>query len=538
MLASAPSDPSPTRPAAAPTAMEEFRTGRADASRWPALLGGVVALVYALSFAPLSDGQLLGNDVIPYARGLVVGAPDVLWNPHHLLQHPLALLIYRGLLAVGGEPDVATALRAQVLLSALSGGLLIAWVARYAAVRVGALGALGLSAALAASAGQWLYGAVGETYLPATAVLAWVLIQAVEGQRTPGADVRLAAGFLVALLLRQDSVLACAALALLLPPLSAARVIGIAGGASLAAYFLVWLSFVRGDAAGAEFGAWLRGLAETGLWGAAPDGERLALGAGVQQLAWHYGAQPIYGAAWAWASWGTTALLALGAFTLGRGRGYRGRVLLGLAGYALVRFGFFAWWQPTNLEYHAGTWLPICLALVPSEARAAGAANAPRRALPWLACAALLAVSHATLLWLPYRGAPIHARTVEALAAVRDPQPDAQIGLVLALDVWSVYALQRADHLGPWADASEAAAGRAPVEPWLDRARQTLARGGRVALTRELLLMGRLGLGELPLDAAFLDALVALGDVEARSDEAGRPYLMVVSPRPASEGSR
>jgi hypothetical protein len=494
----------------------------------------VVTVVYALSFSPLSDGQLLGNDVIPYARGLVVGAPDVLWNPHHLLQHPLAWALYRALVALGREPQVATALAAQVWLSAVAGGLLTAWVARYAAARVGGLAAAGLGMALAASAGQWLYGSVGETYLPATAVLAWVLIAAIDDRRTQVADLRLALAFLLALMLRQDSVLACAALAVLLPLGSALRVIGIAGSGSLLLYFGVWSLAVSGAEGAPDFLGWLRGLAETGLWGAAPDSERLLLGAGVQQLAWHYGAQPVYGAGWAWASWGATGLLALGAWSTGRGGGYRARVWVGLGGYALVRFGFFAWWQPTNLEYHAGTWLPICLALVPSEARAATPAREPRRAAPWLACAALLAVSHALLLWLPYRGSAIHARTAEALAAVE--RNDGEPGLVLGLDIWSVYALQRADHDGPWVDVSEAAAGRAPGAQWVARAREVLQRGGRVALVRELLLMGRLGLGELYLEEDFLNALVDLGEVEARSDREGRPYLMIIAP--GSNGER
>lgn len=499
------------------------------APRWPWGLGLVVTVIYSLSFSPLSDGQLLGNDVIPYARGLVVGAPDVLWNPHHLLQHPLAWGLYRGLLALGLEPQVATALQAQVLLSALAGGLLVAWVARYAAVRVGGLAAAGLGIALAASTGQWLYGSVGETYLPATAALAWVLIAAIDTRRTLATDLCLALGFLLALMLRQDSVLACAALVVLLPLRSALRVIGIAGLGSLLLYFGVWSLAVNGEFDAPDFQSWLRGLAETGLWGTAPDTERILLGAGVQQLAWHYGAQPVYGAGWAWASWGATGLLALGAWSVGRCGGHRLRVLIGLGGYALARFGFFAWWQPTNLEYHAGTWLPICLALVPAGLGAENSAHDRRWPTPWLACAALLATSHAWLLWIPYRGTAIHARTSEALAAVE--RPNEEPGLVLGLDIWSVYALQRADHDGPWIDVSAAAAGRAPGTAAMARAQEVLARGGRVALVRELLLMGRLGLGEIYLDEGFLNALVSLGEVESQRDAEGRPYLMVIAPK-------
>jgi hypothetical protein len=534
MSASAPNDARDGAPPPPDTRRPAARSRRALGG--PALLGAVVAAVYALSFAPMSDGMLLGNDVVPYARGLVVGAPDVLWNPHHLLQHPLAWLLYRGLVGLGLPADVATALQAQVLLSAAAGGMLAAWVASYTAHRVGGWAALGLAVSLAASAGQWLYGAVGETYLPATAALAWVLIRAIEDERSVSADLRLALGFLLALLLRQDSVLACAALVVLLPWRSSLRVIGLAGAGSLALYFAVWVLAVRGGQGHAEFAGWLRGLAETGLWGAAPDGERLALGAGVQQLAWHYGAQPVYGAAWAAAAWGATGLLLLGTWTAGRRADFRARVCLGLLLFVLVRFGFFAWWQPTNLEYHAGTWLPICLAAVPSAARWRPRNGMPLAAAPWLACALLLGASHAILLWLPYRGGQIHERTTEALDAVREA--DAEPGLVLALDVWSVYALQRADFNGPWADASEAAAGRAPGSAWIQRAEAVLSRGGRVALSRELLLMGRLGLGELPLKESFLDALVALGEIDTRSDETGRPYLLILAPRTAREAGK
>lgn len=512
------------------------------APKWPWALGVFVACVYAFSFAPLSDGQLLGNDVIPYARGLVTGNREVLLNPHHLLQHPLAWLLYRGQELLGAEPGMATALRAQTLLSALAGGWLAAQVARYAAPRVGSLAALGMAAALAASAGQWLYGSVGETYLPATATLAWVLVRAMDSatsstQQSPTwrADAPLAIGFCLALLLRQDSVLACAALAILLPAKSAARVIGTAGVGSLVAYFAVWFLGVRGGEHGlahsGEFQSWLRGLAETGLWGQSPDSESLLLGAGVQQLAWHYGAQPVYAVGWQVLSWLTTIALLVGS-AVARSQGHRSaRILLGLGAFALLRFGFFAWWQPTNLEYHGGTWLPIVLGLVHLRAGSTPTPKSLGLREPWAWVALSLSVSHGILLWAPYRQSQIHARTLAALSAT---QPDTSsqhppAGSVLALDLWSVYSLQRADLDGPWVDVSEAAAGRAPKEPWIARASEVLKAGGRVVLTRELLLMGRLGLGELPLDAEFLDALVAMGQVESVVDEQSRPYLMVIS---------
>ena len=528
--------------------------------RGPLVLAGVLTLVYLGTFSGLDDGMVLGNDAIPYAVEQARGAAHV--SPHHLLFHPLVSLV-RGLLAPLAHDQLSLrgplglAMTAQTLVSALGGGLAAAaFLAATRRLVGGGLLPWALTLVLAASAGHWLYASVGETYLPAiaaqTALVGLALVLRVErdGQATGRETAALAALLLLAVLLRQDSVLVTAAVVLLLAPRSAVVVVGAAGGSALAIYFGAWVFGGAAISGGPDhvvgFLPWLRGLADTGLWGGGLSAGKLQVAGSLSLAALAY---PTYYAAQAAATGGATleqglVELALGlapvlllvlAVLAGRRRGVpteptgpRRRAALALAAFLVLRLGFFTWWQPGNLEYHAGHLAPalllVAVLLRPGRAEPGpAAALVPRLVL--LAGAVTLAGNWVALIE-PNRTRDLHAVADEAMATV------APGGLVLSLDRLGHYANLRAAgttarHVEPpllLMDASDVAAGvdletldqlRGAIRSTLKRlgALPTGTPGGAPAVvaTRDRILPPRFEHAPWPLDWSTGDHAGGMG---------------------------
>ncbi|MDF1800698.1 MAG: hypothetical protein P1V81_16095 [Planctomycetota bacterium] len=439
------------------------------------LLTAVLFLFYVGTFRGQADGMILGNDAIPYAVELSKGSPHA--NPHHLLFHPLADLVH-GLLGAFEQPalsmrsSLGLAITAQTILSALGGALAAAFflvaARRLMTPAAGALAPFALTLLLAFSAGHWLYSAVGETYLPAiaaqTALLGTALVCRVEasGRASTRQLTSMAGALLVAVLLRQDSVLVVPAVLFLLAPRPALVVVGTAGTAALAIYFATWL----GADPGVGFSDWLRGLADTGLWGGELSLDKVQVAATLGLTALGYS---MWYAARAWTSggiglehglfelllglapWVLAGLAMLSGVRRNRGPGDAvrdlRRALAALVVFLLLRFGFFAWWQPGNLEYHTGHLVPLLL-LVALCLRVRGAAAAapdvatsttPSLAPRLLALAALTTlVGNYLVLIEPNQGTAMHARSSAAMAQL------APGGLVLSLDRLGHYSDLRA----------------------------------------------------------------------------------------------
>jgi hypothetical protein len=177
---------------------------------------------------------------------------------------------------------------------------------------------------------------------------------------------------------------------------------------------------------------------------------------------------------------------------------------------------FFSWWQPGNLEYHAGNLVPLLLAVAlllrPSRTEPGPARHLVPRLL-LLAFAVNLVGNWLTLIE-PNRASDLHASASEALERV------APGGLVLGLDRLGHYANLRAVGTCPGEraalprvlDASDVAAGvdlsslaqlRAELAAAVERVRAATDGGaGRPAVvaTRDLVLPERFEHAPWPLD--------------------------------------
>lgn len=505
----------------------------------------VAAVAFALhvrTFDARSDGVVLGNDVLDYADRMLALPGAFLANAHHLGVHALDALVFQLLRAGGAAADFATAWRAEQLVACAGAAWAVFAIVDFAAELVGlARGAL-LGAVFSVAAGNWLYAASGETYLPGTAACVALVVLALRIRLGLRDEAWRGAAALLALAcaLRQDSVLVVPVLFVLLPWRDAAKASAAAGAVCLAGYALVWSTAVEHE----SFGAWLRGLADTGAWGRAP---------GLAQLGQTLGLSL---AALAWVTWESLALglgvLALALLPLVPPRelvGGFGRALLGLLAWFALRVAFFAWWQPSNLEYQTGNLAPFVLALalllrpqgrVPL-ARITTSGWAQVRALFVLGIAVvLLAATNSARLITPNRGDAI-ARRLELAVALAAPAAGSAAmsaessvsgarGLVLALDPLTGKALLRSrDARVDVLDASYAAgvattASSPERVAVLERVRQVLAAGGGVVAIVDRVLPARMGWAETQLDLGFLAALEALGDGQRLKDRDGAVF--------------
>ena len=483
-------------------------------------------LLYLSSFSTDSDLVILGNDVVPYARQLSQSSDAGLWNPHHLLFHVLAglLLPFWGLFQ-GGETGVAAALDAQRLLGSAGAAGLVSVLYIYARNFCRRPAALCIAGLMGVSAGNWLYGGVGETYQPATFALALLLTQAIEMRlgRRPIQALPIMALLVLAVLLRQDSVLVVPVLCVILPWRTALWGVVWAGACSFLIYAMAW--YWSGTEL--ELMTWLRGLSESGRWGHAPDLGTIGLAfafvlCSLSYMTWfaHDNVQVL-----------AALLLACGALCAAfvpprRATAASARVILALLGFALLRTGFFAWWQPTNLEYHTGTLLPLLLA-APLWWNPAleGRLGLLRDGL-LVTALAMIAAGNWHYLIAPGRSESLSERAQLAIELAGED------GLVVALDPLQYYALVREDPVTELYAGDPHVSGsdefRQPIEPLRARVLARLEAGGRVVLVRDVVLSERFDLVPWTVRPEALGALIEGLEDEPRRDEQGRVWAIVL----------
>lgn len=493
--------------------------------RWIRLVLFLVsAALYYATFPIHSDGLILGNDVVPYAQALALGTPEGYWNPHHLLFHPLAGMVTEIWCALTLRPvSLERVLEAQCLISAVGGAAAVTLVFRFAAHLCRTRAALAFAALFAFSSGTWLYASVGETYLPATAALAALLVRCAEiklsmRRATP---ILVGAWLYLAVMLRQDSVIVVPVLFLLLPWRTAVAGVGGAGMLSVGMYGFAWL--LSGSEAG--FFAWLRGLADSGLWGGAPDLSSWEYSLGLILTAVTY-------VTWYELGWGLAfAVLLIAALLPPRRVNDKGlAVAAALAGFVALRFFFFTWWQPSNMEYHAGSVLPlVMLAALIWNPALKGLWSRLRDGLLF-ACVTFVASGNLFTLVIPSRGDEMARRAERAVELAGEG------GLVVSLDLFQHYAVLRTTPEGvATLSAAEAVGTQGSPGPALDRARaaidDTLGRGAPVVLTRDVILAERFYRMEFHVNTESFQTLIRgyERDGEERDDE-GRIWAWRLAP--------
>ena len=501
-----------------------------------ALFGWILFLasfaLYFASFAVRDDGQLLGNDAMPYAHQLVSGQASGLFNAHHLLFHPLVLGIAKLLaLLPSYEFNELSVLAAQQLLSALGGALAVLMLFRLAARCSGLVTGAWIAAIFACSYGNWLYSAVGETYSPATGLIAVLLVQAVEvrlGWRRLNLPM-LALWLLLAVSFRQDAVLVVVALPFLLSAIPALFVTGAAGLLSLLLYITTW-ALADLDLSSME---WLRGLADKGIWGQSPSFESFTYSAGMTLMSVHCGAVHIRRIVAGHFELLLTPLVlsGIGSAALILGSLFRPRSLtgearaiaIGLVSFCLTRFLFFAWWQPTNIEYHTGTLLPLALLfamIISPQSRQARQLFLPLAFV-------LIASSNLLTVFLPNRIQTVAEHSVIAIeeagaggllislnanqhhAFLREPPRDAEL-----IDAVDIFVRQNLTELPALMKKIEA----------------TIQGGKRVVLVCERDIWKRMSFPERRINIEVIEELSLLYSTRELLDEDGKLWALILKP--------
>ncbi len=503
------------------------------ATQW--LLFVFTTLLYSATFSVTSDGELLGNDAIHYAADMAAGTCQGLVHPHHLLFHPLAaLLAWPAQLWREAAPTTADYLWAQQWISSIGGALFVLAVFRLAAQLAGNLRATALAACATVAAGTWLYSAVGETYTPAAAALAWLLVEAVQtklGLR-PSNVLRSTLWLLLAILLRQDAILILPILPLLLGMRTSIVTVGAAGTLAVCLYSFGWALSGSEQA----FIPWLRGLIDQGTWGHAPGITSWSLAIGLTGAAWNYGLvelRPLFMRG-DFASFGGLSAAALGSFALLSAalmpkaiffRSTTGKAALALALFALTRLCFFAWWEPSNMEHHSTTLVPLFL--MAALLLRTGPARALPEALLLGAACVLTAATNFHMIVRHNRGSLMHERVLEAESNTGSG------GWIVALDARAHYAARRAGvGSARLFDASSAiAAGgkrQIALEGWL---KSRLKAGERVVLLRDTVLPARFPWWPKETQAEQAAAtLLSLGTSKLLLDDDGQAWAVVLNP--------
>jgi len=396
----------------------------------------VGAFVWALLFAlatPASDAQLLGNDALHYAHSVASGAAGGILLANHLLPHVATWCVYTlaesvGLVAHGLDGALAVQQALSALGAAFATVLVLGVAERVAATRALALCAAAL---FAGAATTLLYGAVGETYLPAAAAELWVVSASLAFARTGRGRTALAAAFALALLVRADALLV-ASVPLVLLGLRALRPLAFGGAAALVCFAAAYAAVPEGTG----FAQWFGGIATSGAFGVEAVRASFSSGLGWHALmlldAFAFG---VHGASHAFADvWPALAALALllATFVFRSGAAARTaapRFVRALLVFVAVRFVFFAWWQPTNIEYAAGHVAPLVLV-------AAATWRASALAPAVLAALALFGANVRSLV-VPFAN---DSAARDAAHAVDTAGAD---GAVVALDLWALLALDR-----------------------------------------------------------------------------------------------
>jgi len=487
-------------------------SARAGLDRWTrlALWAACVALWFLMA-GPTSDAQLVGNDALFYARAVRDGDLAGLLLANHLLPHLVARLVYAPLAALGlVGSDLLGALAVQQLVSAVAAAtavlLVLGLAERFAPSRAAALVSAGL---FAASATTLLYGAVGETYLPAAAAEAWVVAASVALARTGRGASALVCALALAVLVRQDALLV-AVVPLVLLGRRALAPLALAGAGAGVAFALAFAAS-PGDAGLLE---WLAGLAASASFGA--DAPRVGLAEaalvhGVLTLdALAFGVHELHTAPLATAPAVLALVLLVASAVLGRTRPraaatardarLRTRFAVALLAFLALRLAFFGWWQPSNIEYATGHVAPIVLLVT--------LASGPRSLPAAAAALVLLAVANVRSLVLPFAGDGAHRDARAALELAGDG------GLVVALDLWAAFALERERESGAhdgvaFVDATHAS-DPTVVATTVASAARHLDAGATVVAVGDGSFQSRLGLPPAGVPAELASQLAAL----------------------------
>ena len=487
--------------------------------------------LYLATFGVRDDGQLLGNDALPYAHQLATGQSLGLFNAAHLLFHPLALGLAKLLAWLPNfEFNELTVLFAQQCLSALGGAFAAVMVLRFAMRCTRTSVGLWIAAIYTCCYANWVYSAVGETYTPATAMVAILLVQSAEirlGWRRENV-VALCAWLLLAVCLRQDSVLVICALPFLLRPRTSITVIGASGALAILVYATAWALADLDQ----PFESWLRNLSESGLWGHTPTLESLAFAIGLSAASIHSGIIHLYQAIngqLPFASlniWAAVLSISILVLYVGfpRQRTQSTKVVLAsLAFYVVVRLGFFTWWQPTNLEYYNGTLLP--LALFASLMLRTNRGRLP--VWPLILACVLIAAGNLTAFVLPNRTTSVSEATNMAVDAIGPG------GMIVALNANQYHALLRE----PPRNVEVIDGADLFVRNNLDRLPgivdaigHQIESGKPVLLLRELGLWSRMGFPERPINMTAIDQLIPLYHSRPLLNEEGEPLGLFLEP--------
>lgn len=509
----------------------EFRADARAPLAWPALLAGVVALVYALSYRADSDALILGNDVITYALALATGERELAGSANHLGYHWLCRGAYELLAGLGGERGAWLALRAQQVVSVAAGALLVFVVARFALRRVGVGLCVPLALALASASGPWIYAAIGDSVVPGLALGAGAWCAALDDARQPARRPwALCAWLAAAAIVRQDAVLSVPAFALLLPARRWVWAFGAAGAAALAVYALAWLA----SPTELSFARWLLGSGADGSWNAG-----LGVFASCGRALWSALLACVGAAEHAPLRALPFALALLGLLACaGAPPALARRALLACALGAGLRLLFFGWFQAINVEYQIATLAPCVLGcIVWLEPRAAVAAGPRWRGA--LGCAWALAASLVVVTWAqeiaPRRGAGLAER---ARVAIQAAGPG---GLVLSLDPPTSLAVLRELHGrsataagGVELFAAEGAGSASMPERalrLLKRADAALADGRGVVIAFDAAIEDsyRLAVGAMRADPARVEALARRYDARALAWVGATPVVWQLS---------
>jgi hypothetical protein len=489
-------------------------SAHAGLDRWTRLaLWAACAAAWFLMASPTSDAQLVGNDALFYARAVRDGDLAGLLLANHLLPHLVARLVYEPLAALGVVgSDILGALAVQQLVSALSAAtavlLVLGLAERCAPSRAAALVSTGL---FAASATTLLYGAVGETYLPAAAAEAWVVAASVALARSGRGTSALTCAMALAVLVRQDALLV-AVVPIVLLGRRALAPLALAGAGAALAFALAHAA----SPAEAGFLEWLAGLAASASFGAdAPRASlsEAALVHGVLTLdAIAFGVHALRTAPLATAPAVLALVFLVASALLGRvwprspagsaglAPRVRTRCALALGAFLALRLAFFGWWQPSNIEYATGHVAPIVLLV----ALASGPRSLPAAA----AALALLLVANVRSLVVPFAGDGAHRDARAALELAGDG------GLVVALDLWAAFAVERERGSGDHArvafvDATHAS-DPAVVASTVAATARHLDAGGTVVALGDGSFQARLGLPPAGVPTALAAQLAGL----------------------------
>lgn len=338
----------------------------------PALLLYLLTLTEVHTYDALS--YVLDVDRKPWAE---------LFHPHHLAYGPLGALIRAAATALGWTGSAERLLQLTNAIAGAAGVALLGDVVRRATGRAAA----GITAALllGASYAYWYYAVEVEVYTIAALFLIAALGIMLALARAPTLRLAAALGAVqgLAVLFHQTNVLlaapACVALWVGWRSGSGDRGLDIKGarpagqhgrgwaqgllpllvayGTPLAlivgaAYLWVGLG-VSGFRSWGELLGWAAGYTQTGFWGGAVDGSKLAqLGEGIAESLMQPG--------------GAVVGLVLLAALLANLRGLRGAppgaVALALVWLA-VYGAFFLWWEPDNIEFWIASLPPLSLLL-------------------------------------------------------------------------------------------------------------------------------------------------------------------------------